>query len=138
LCRGHTRAAAPICAGAANRIVDFARRAARNEEVVRDVNRQIEEGAQLHGVSSEMPFHCECAQTVCLEKIDLAARVYEPILAERYRFVVVPEHVQPEVERVVEEQDSFVVVEKIGEARDQIDLDHPQELHGAPDNPSHA
>jgi hypothetical protein len=111
--------------------VDFARRAARNEEVVRDVNRQIEAGAHLHGVSSEMPLHCECAQTVCLEKIELAAHVYEPILAERYRFVVVPEHVQPEVERVVEQHDNFVVVEKVGEARDQVDRDHPQEHHKA-------
>jgi hypothetical protein len=113
--------------------VDFASRAARNEEIVRDVNRQIEEGAQLHDISSEMPFHCECAQTVCLEKIDLAASVYEPILADRYRFVVVPEHVLPEVERIVEENDRFVVVEKIGEAREQIDRDHPQPRHSESD-----
>jgi hypothetical protein len=112
--------------------MDFARRAARNEELVRDVNRQIEEGAQLHEVASAMPFHCECAQASCLEKIELDARIYKPILAERYRFVVVPDHVQLGIERVVDEHDSFVVVEKIGEARDQIDRDHPQELHGGP------
>jgi hypothetical protein len=109
--------------------MDFAKRAARNEEAIRDVNRQIEEGAELHGVISQMPFHCECAQTSCLEKIELDARIYEPILADRYRFVVVPEHVQPEIERVVEEHDHFVVVEKVGEAREQIDRDHPQQLH---------
>jgi hypothetical protein len=112
--------------------VDFARRAARNEEVVREVNRQIEEGAELHGVTSEMPFHCECAQASCLEKIELDARVYEPILADRYRFVLVPTHVQPELERVVETHDDFVVVEKIGEAREQIDQDHPQGHHRDP------
>jgi hypothetical protein len=126
-----------MCADAADRIVDFASRAARNEEIVRDVNRQIEEGAQLHGVVSEMPFHCECAQASCLEKIELRAQIYKPILGERYRFVVVPDHVLPSVERVVEEHDSFVVIEKIGEARDQIDRDHPQELHGAPEDSPH-
>jgi hypothetical protein len=113
--------------------MDFARRAARNEEIVRDVNRQIEEGAHLHEVASEMPFHCECGRASCLEKIELRARIYEPILAERYRFVVVPDHVQRQVERVVEEHDGFVVVEKFGEARDQIDRDHPQGLHADPD-----
>ena len=109
--------------------MDFAKRAARNEEIVRDVNRQIEEGAHLHEVAAEMPFHCECGQASCLEKIELRAQIYEPILAERYRFAVVPEHVRSEVERVVEEHDRFVVVEKIGEAREQIDRDHPQQRH---------
>jgi hypothetical protein len=47
--------------------MDFAKRAARNEEIVRDVNRQIEEGAHLHEVAAEMPFHCECGQALCLE-----------------------------------------------------------------------
>lgn len=117
--------------------MDFASRAARNEEFVREVNRRIEEGAQLHGVGSAMPFHCECAQHFCLEKIDLDAHSYEPILSERYRFLVVPDHVVASVERIVETHETFVVVEKVGEARDQIDRDHPQTRHrateGAPD-----
>ena len=109
--------------------MDFARRAARNEQYVRDVNRQIEEGAQLHEVRTVMPLHCECAKELCLEKIELDAREYEPILEERYRFIVVPTHVEPTIERVVREHPSFVVVEKIGEARKQIDQDHPQTRH---------
>src|SRR4029079_16713034 len=73
--------------------MDFARRAARNEELVRDVNRQIEEGASLHEVTSSMPLHCECAELGCLEKIDVDPRTYKPILDQRYRFIVVPGHV---------------------------------------------
>ena len=109
--------------------MDFAERAARNEEIVREVNLQIEAAAQLHAVESPMPFHCECAQPWCLEKIDLDARVYEPILDERYRFLVVPDHVVPSVERIVETHETFVVVEKVGEAREQIEEDHPQKRH---------
>lgn len=116
--------------------MDFASRAARNEEIVREVNRQIEAAAQLHGVGSAMPFHCECAQTSCLEKIDLDAQTYEPILVERYRFLVVPDHVVPSVERIVETHAKFVVVEKIGEAREQIDRDHPQKRHRAAEGAS--
>jgi len=110
--------------------MDFASRAARNEEIVREVNRRIEAAAELHGVRSAMPFHCECARDRCLEKIDLNAELYEPILANRYQFLLVPDHVAPSVERVVEAHETFVVVEKIGEARAQIDEDHPQQRHG--------
>lgn len=112
--------------------MDFARRAARNEELFREVNRQIEEGAKLHEVSSVMPLHCECAQASCVEKIELNARTYEPILTERYRFIVVPNHADPAIERVVESHATFAIVEKIGEAREQIDHDHPQAAHRNP------
>jgi hypothetical protein len=111
--------------------MDFAERAARNEEVVREVNERIEKGAELHGVDSAMPFHCECGQAPCLEKVDLAPARYARILADRYRFIVVPGHEQPSVERVVEEHDNVLIVEKIGEAREQIDKDHPQQTHRA-------
>ena len=76
-----------------------------------------------------MPFHCECGQTTCLEKIDLPPSLYEQILGERYRFVVLPGHEQPGVERIVEEDEGFLIVEKVGEAREQVDKDHPQQLH---------
>jgi len=109
--------------------MDFARRAARNEELVREVNRQIDEGAKLHEVMSTMPLHCECGQRHCLEKIELESRLYEPILDMRYRFIVVPGHVQPIIEEVVEKHSTFVVVEKVGEARQQLDRDHPQTRH---------
>src|SRR5581483_8987503 len=111
--------------------MDFAKRAARNEEAVREVNRQIEEGARLHEVTSPMPIHCECARQACFEKLELDAATYERTLAERYRFVVAPSHVAPAIERVVEENDGYVIVEKVGEAREEIERQHPQERHRA-------
>jgi hypothetical protein len=36
--------------------VDFAQRAARNEEVFRSVNERIEQAGELHGVASPMRF----------------------------------------------------------------------------------
>ena len=42
--------------------MDFAERAGRNEEIFRDVNRRIEEGAEQHAVSGRLPFHCECGR----------------------------------------------------------------------------
>jgi hypothetical protein len=109
--------------------MDFAERAARNEEIFRDVNERIEDGAEQHGVATPLPFHCECERADCVETIELAPHDYERIVHERYHFVLIPGHEDEEIERVVERQDDFVVVEKIGEAREQIDRDHPQQRH---------
>lgn len=109
--------------------MDFAQRAARNEEVFRDVNQRIEEGAEQHAVSGTQPFHGECARASCLETIELTPARYEAIIRERYHFVVLPGHDEPQIERIIEREDDFLVVEKIGEAREQIDRDHPQRHH---------
>ena len=54
---------------------------------------------------------------------------HDRVADERYRFVVVPGHEDSAIERVVETYPGHLVVEKIGEAREQIDRDHPQERH---------
>jgi hypothetical protein len=109
--------------------MDFAERAARNEEVFRDVNERIEDGAEQHGVSAALPFHCECGRAACFETIEIPPARYEAIILERYHFVVLPGHEEPRIERVVETESDFLVVEKTGEAREQIDRDHPQQDH---------
>jgi hypothetical protein len=109
--------------------MDFAERAARNEEVFRDVNDRIEAGAEQHAVSGSQPFHCECSRASCVETFELTPTRYEAIVRERYHFVVIPGHDEPEIERVVERHADFLVVEKIGEAREQLDRDHPQRHH---------
>ena len=109
--------------------MDFAARAARNEEVFRGVNERIEGAAEQHDVEAALPFYCECGRAVCFETIDIAPAEYERIVRERYHFVLVPGHEDGAIERVVERRPAFVVVEKVGEARDQIERDHPQQRH---------
>ena len=70
--------------------MEFAERAARNEEVFRRVNEQIEEGAEQHQVAGSLPFHCECCRASCLETIEIPTTDYAAIMRERYRFVVLP------------------------------------------------
>ena len=109
--------------------MDFAQRAARNEEIFRGVNEQIEHGAEQHGVDAPMPYHCECANASCVETIDIRTSEYEHVVRERYRFVLIPGHEAPTIERVVERHQDYLVVEKIGEAREQLDHEHPQQRH---------
>jgi hypothetical protein len=110
----------------------FADRAAINEEIFREVNERIDEGAKQHGIESPTPFHCECGRASCLDKLELPPGMYERVVAERYHFVVIPGHEDGRIERVAERHPEFLVVEKIGEARLQIDRDHPQRRHRRP------
>jgi hypothetical protein len=109
--------------------MDFAERAARNEEIFRDVNERIEEGGEQHRVAGSLPFHCECGASGCLETIEIQPRRYAAVVQERYHFVVIPGHEEPRIERIVKVEGDFLVVEKVGEAREQIDRDHPQRHH---------
>lgn len=109
--------------------MDFAERAARNEEVFRSVNERIEQGGALHGVTAPLRFHCECDSEACFETVELEAAAYRAIVSERYCFVIVPGHDDPRVEVVAETHDGYTVVEKIGEAREELERRHPQEQH---------
>jgi hypothetical protein len=92
--------------------MNFSERATRNEEVFRSVNERIEQGGEQHGVTSPMPFHCECDRESCFETVELLPRVYRTIAEERYRFLIVPGHEDPRIERVVD-----------------LHREHPQERH---------
>jgi hypothetical protein len=109
--------------------MNFARRAGRNEEIFRGVNERIEAGAEQHGVATPLPFHCECGRASCVDTIEIRPPEYERVVRERYRFVLIPGHEDETIERVVERHPGFIVAEKIGEAREQIDRDHPQQRH---------
>jgi uncharacterized protein (DUF1499 family) len=109
--------------------MDFRDRAAHNEEVFRRINARIEEGAQQHRVWGSLPFHCECSTPGCVETIELDAKEYDRIAAEPLRFVVVPGHERGEIERVVARHPRHLVVEKIGEARTEIEREHPRPRH---------
>jgi hypothetical protein len=109
--------------------MEFADRAAKNEEVFRGVNERINEGAERHGVETQTTFHCECGRGSCVGTIEMRPADYERVAEQRYRFVVLPGHEDANIERIVERLSAYVVVEKIGEARAKLDRDHPQQRH---------
>jgi hypothetical protein len=109
--------------------MDLAQRATRNEEVFRGINSRIDEGAEQHGVEAPLPFHCECDQAVCVDTLNIPPPEYERVAQHRYRFMVIPGHEDERIERVVERHPDYLVVEKTGEAREQIDRDHPRPRH---------
>jgi hypothetical protein len=109
--------------------VDFAERAARNEEVFRSINERIEAGAEMHEIKTPERFHCECDRGGCFEFVEIRPAEYRQILERRYHFVTSPGHQDPRVEQLVDAHDRYWIVEKIGEAREALDRRHPQQGH---------
>jgi|SRR5581483_4088918 len=99
-------------------------RLARNESLFREVNERIAEAARRTEVLPDAEFLCECGRVECLDRVLVPLAAYEQIRAHPEQFILVTGHDQPEVDRVVVEADTYVVVEKIGEAREVAeDLD---------------
>ena len=101
-------------------------RIARNETCFRDINERLEEGLRHVQHATELQdFVCECGDRECEQLVSLTFDEYERIRRDSRHFAVVPGHVYPEAERVVEEHERFQVVEKTGvsvlhaDARDQ-------------------
>jgi hypothetical protein len=95
------------------------RRAGENQARFRDVNERIraaKEGRTAWvGISQWV---CECTDENCTERIMMSLDEYEELRANPTHFAVVPDmtHVLPDAERIVEKQEHFWVVEKVGEA----------------------
>ena len=96
---------------------DRADRAAQNEAVFRRVNERLEEVNEAFQVATDdAQFICECARIECAERVYMTLSKYEALRRVPTHFIVKPEHVLPEEERVVERQAQYVVVEKFGRA----------------------
>jgi hypothetical protein len=96
----------------------------RHQSLFREVNERIEELAETFDLKDELSIVCECGSTECAERIAVSEDEYESLRRIPTHFAVRPGHELPDVERVVERHDKFVVVEKFGEsAKAAIRLD---------------
>jgi hypothetical protein len=86
----------------------------RRQSLFREVNEQIEAVAGDFELLDRIPIVCECASGGCSEQIGLTQAEYEELRRIPTHFAVLPGHDIPEVERVVEKNDRYVVVEKFG------------------------
>jgi hypothetical protein len=91
-------------------------KAARNQVVFREVNERIAELTELISETGVSLFICECSDPACTESLEVSAGEYEAVRANGARFLILSGHQIPEVERVVDGNGRFLVVEKIGRA----------------------
>jgi hypothetical protein len=59
-----------------------------------------------------VPFACECDDPSCARPVQLTLPEYERAVAAPDRFMVLPGHEDPEVERIVEEHAGYLIVSK--------------------------
>jgi hypothetical protein len=97
-------------------------RLARNQVLFREVNERVSELAQA-GRIDPIAFLCECSQMECDEMIELDRAEYEGIRSSSNLFVIALGHETLEVERVVEENHRFALVEKTNGAQLAVDTD---------------
>ena len=91
-------------------------RLAKNEALFRDVNERVREiderQAVATGPDTLWDFLCECGHADCTQPISLRLSEYERARSDPVVFAVVPGHERPEVERVIQKSERFVLVEK--------------------------
>ena len=98
-----------------------AERQGRNESLFREVNERIAELNQTFHVEGRSEFLCECSREECKEPVSISIDEYEGVRRESTRFFVLPGHEDESVERVLERNERYIVVEKIGEAAEEAD-----------------
>lgn len=91
-------------------------RAARNQALHREVNERIKELNERfdEALTAGGNWICECFDPDCAETMELTLGEYEELRTHKNRFAVLPGHVLETVERVVEQHDNYVLVEKLG------------------------
>jgi hypothetical protein len=96
-------------------------RQARNESLMRTVNDRIaaadERAAGWAGEDEKFAFQCECGKSGCNGRVLMTLREYGRARSRRDRFAVVPGHETAAIERVVERDDRYVIVDK----RDEVE-----------------
>jgi hypothetical protein len=90
-------------------------RAARTQAMFREVNERIAELTR-DSTARVTLFVCECSREGCLEALELTLAQYEQVRCRGDRFLVADGHELAEIERIVDRQDGFLIVETYGRA----------------------
>jgi hypothetical protein len=102
---------------------------AMNQSAFRSANEQLRRGAAAHHFEDRqrVPFICECADPSCRESVMLSLEDYEHIRAHPTWFLLVAGHEDEEgTERIVDAEQGYEVVEKIGTAGEEAARLHPR------------
>jgi hypothetical protein len=93
-------------------------RAARNQSLYRSINEKILELNQAFAETGieDSEWLCECADTDCAVRVAATLPEYEAVRSNPRTFIISPGHLYPQVERVLNQNDRFMTVEKIDNA----------------------
>jgi hypothetical protein len=104
------------------------RRVGENESLFRQVNERVEELAGNLDLPTQ--FVCECGRAGCDARLSVPLDEYERVRAHGRRFILAAGHERSEVEKVIDERDGWLVVEKTGEAGEAAEQEDPRQADG--------
>ena len=95
-------------------VADWREQEATNETIFREMNEWTEESMDMNpGVDRQMDAYlCECSDQRCTDAISLTRPEYEAVRAVSVRFAIALDHENPEIDRVVSENERFATVDK--------------------------
>ena len=102
------------------------KRLARNEALFRAANERMADWEEAHAEDAWELYFCECANRDCREKVKLRKADYERIRANPLHFFVVSGHEIADVERVIERNQDWSLVEKDPEVREVVTRYNPR------------
>jgi hypothetical protein len=82
----------------------------RSQILFREVNERLRE--VVGSFDGPLEFLCECSDEDCIETIGLSVEQYEHVRSNPNLFVIGLGHETPEVDRVVDQIDGYLLVEK--------------------------
>jgi hypothetical protein len=99
-----------------------AERTAKTESLFRNVNERIAEASERFdaGEADDGAFMCECADPACAERLEVPLEEYEEVREDATTFVLDPDHVRPDIERIVRQGPGYAVVKKVDAAAERI------------------
>jgi hypothetical protein len=84
-----------------------------NEKLFRTANEGLRERVEGSVEPDQsIPFLCECIDETCMARIDLTPQEYEIARSDDQWFVIAPGHPRLDGERIVKEDDRFLIVTK--------------------------
>lgn len=105
-------------------------RVGQNESWFREINERLENNALEHWrISRRFEIVCECAREECTERISISFEAYEQLRLNSRTFAIIPGHIDPESERLVD-TGTFDIVEKVGKAGEVAESEDPRSFDG--------
>ena len=100
---------------------DRVRRVGENEALYRLVNERIKAlSAGVAMTTREFGVICECAALACKNQIMIRPEVYEQTRARSDHFIVLRGHQVDDIESVIEDHETFLVIEKTPEEAKRV------------------
>jgi 23S rRNA A1618 N6-methylase RlmF len=91
--------------------VDREERIIENEKLFREVNERVAD-MQANFSGPDPEWVCECGDETCFDKVSVSIEDYQQVRSRGDWFVIRPGHEKLDVEKIVRQEDGFLVVEK--------------------------